>query len=257
MRHSVKNAIIHIKDKNLLLKILKGTFYGIWGAFSSAYIFMNVIGPWSLTLLSIELSTAFYLLGAFTVAGFLIGLSFPFWGNNPVKQPSPEPLEPFKPLAKIIHLNKLARDMSKLQSRRNQQAPHASVFAPGYSGSLSRTPKNAANVNMPNAFEERLAKIKYNLKNIPNQFLDPLTGKIMNNPMMACNLFVNAQGHEEPTFHYYDKETFVTLNGISPKNGRPFSYSRNFFELKAQIEAFVVEQEKLVAANTQKRKRHT
>jgi hypothetical protein len=95
------------------------------------------------------------------------------------------------------------------------------------------------------AFEARLNAIGFDSNQIPEEFIDPISFMIMNNPVKAATEILNSQGVVTQTMHRYDRTTYDNLNGICPENRLDFIEMQTDDELKSRIEAFVTQQESL------------
>ncbi len=93
-----------------------------------------------------------------------------------------------------------------------------------------------------NSFQQRLINCQYNLENLPEEFLCPISFEIMENPVLAQTRYTNNDVVHQ-TNHVYDKTTYDKLNGTCPENRQKFMNCKPHDELKAKINGFVNEQE--------------
>jgi hypothetical protein len=82
------------------------------------------------------------------------------------------------------------------------------------------------------SFSERLQNINYSFENIPNKYLDPITMVVMEKPYITT---------EEET---YDVSTLIKINYQHPVTRRPIHIKCANIRLRAELEDFVVAQEK-------------
>lgn len=121
-------------------------------------------------------------------------------------------------------------------------SPVAPIIHPSFWGPASRdfpvvTPLSAP---LENALKKKLIDAKFDLDLIPEEYLDPITYEIMENPVLAVTVLHVAGRGEQRKEHVYDKSTFDKfVDGICPENRQPFIETSDHETLKEEIEKFV------------------
>lgn len=95
-----------------------------------------------------------------------------------------------------------------------------------------------------NEFEKRLNNAKFSLDDIPEEFIDPISYRIMIDPVVATTSCKNKKGESVVTSHFYDKSTYDQLKGVCPENRLKFLSCHPARSLKSKIESFVKQKEK-------------
>jgi len=132
---------------------------------------------------------------------------------------------------------------SAYSSRHTQAPSHISTRNTTRPGPVTQTAAMRV-VEEQNPFEKRLNDAKFSLDDIPEEFIDPISYRIMADPIVATTSCKNNKGETITTRHFYDKSTYEKLKGICPENRLKFLSCKPDNALKSQIENFVKQQEK-------------
>lgn len=180
------------------------------------------------------------------VAGFSVG--FFAFKIQITEKPSPSFQEIMKKSEEIKR--KFEKDLALLSSKNSQSSPYAfdtRVYHPILfrQSDYPEMPleKERKNVSVTNNLEQRLKAINFNMDDLPEEFFDPITFEIMNDPMIAYTRLTRKDGSEQKTPHIYDATTLRSLKGICPENRQPFCEIEENKELKKQMLDFVKAQE--------------
>ncbi|MGD9592072.1 MAG: U-box domain-containing protein [Candidatus Berkiella sp.] len=238
----------------MFFKILKGIGFGIWTALAGLYLLMMVFEPYMMAFFSIQMTTMYtpFFLGVFVAINFSVGFLVQFMEEKPSEPPRPIPLQTLYNMRPLFGAVEVQRQLQS-QARANHLSTFANNRYAHYTPALLNyrqdIQSNVSNQPVENANEIRLKKIGFNLDNIPEEFIDPITMEVMNKPILAYTKFKNSSGEEQLTRHIYDEQTYKKFNGKCPENRLLFIESKVDDELKAKIEKFVQEQENLASVN--------
>jgi len=221
--------------------------------FANRHKFLGGLGMGGLCLIGFYLYYAPFFTSPFAIYGgalffFVAGFCGFFL---PSKEKTTEKHSPSfqKNMKKYEEIKQIQRNLFWLNSKNSQSSPYAldtRVSHPIFfrQSDYPEMPFEKENKIIPAAnIEQRLKAINFNMDDLPEEFFDPITFEIMNNPMITYTRLTRKDGSEQKTPHIYDATTLLSLKGICPENRQPFCEIKVNTELKKKMLDFVKTQE--------------